>query len=313
MANTSRHHHYIPQLYLAGFTRDGTIKSQLTVIDKVDRKRFKTVPRNVGGERDFNRVDIPGLPIDAVEKALSEFETQLDGVIKRVIGEKALPKVDTEDFSVIMHFIALLGIRNPRLRTNINLVNEQISKMILHQIVATPERWEGIMQQMKHAGKKMPEETTYEKMKRFVEEDRYRVTTANESHISIEFQVAKDVLPILFRRKWSLIVAKEGAGEFVSSDRPVAITRYKPLRNDLFDPGFGSFHTELTLPLNRELAILGTFEGRSKRKKAKLKDVADINGRTIRLAEQRIYYSGNEFNYIDVDSKIYKASSLYES
>lgn len=137
MENISRSHHYVPQFYLTGFTIDGSIKSKLTVIDKTAQKRFETIPRNVGAQRDFNRVDIPGQPIDAVERALAEFDGQAAGVLKKIANKEVLPNTETEDFSVIMHFIALLGIRNPKLRTNMNSTHEQIGKMMAHQVVAT--------------------------------------------------------------------------------------------------------------------------------------------------------------------------------
>ena len=74
MSNTSRNNHYIPQFYLKGFLDPNLSKEQLCVIDKIEKRHFVTSPRNVGSQRDFNRVDIPGKPIDTVEKSLSEIE-----------------------------------------------------------------------------------------------------------------------------------------------------------------------------------------------------------------------------------------------
>lgn len=312
MENISRSHHYVPQFYLAGFTIDGSIRSKLTVIDKTAQKRFETIPRNVGAERDFNRIDIPGQPIDAVEKALAEFDNQVAGVLKKIANEEVLPNTETEDFSVIMLFIALLGIRNPKLRSNMNSTHEQIGKMMGQQVVATRERWDNAMRQLRESGEDIPEGITYEEMKEFVEEDKYRVTTSNEFNIFLEFSVIPTILPLLFKRNWSLHIAKEDAGEFVASDRPVSIVRNKQLPNELFGPGFGSIQTELAFPLNRNLAVMGTFERCKKRKKAKRQDIANINERTIRLAERHIYYSGVDFYYTHLNN-MYRADSLYNA
>ena len=68
MSNTSRNHHYIPQFYLRGFLNPSCKKKQLYVIDKIKKQHFVTTPRNVGSQRDFNRMEIPGKPIDEAEK-----------------------------------------------------------------------------------------------------------------------------------------------------------------------------------------------------------------------------------------------------
>ncbi len=74
----ARGHHYIPRMYLKGFARNPGKKSKLFVFDfdKSDWLPGATNPVNIAKVRDFNRVDIEGLPIDALEMSLSEFETQ---------------------------------------------------------------------------------------------------------------------------------------------------------------------------------------------------------------------------------------------
>ncbi len=66
--SVSRHHHYLSQCYLKGFTQGSSKKSKLTVIDLKEKKRFEIIPRNVGGMRDFNRVEIEGVDPEVVEK-----------------------------------------------------------------------------------------------------------------------------------------------------------------------------------------------------------------------------------------------------
>ncbi|MFZ3064317.1 MAG: DUF4238 domain-containing protein [Nitrospirota bacterium] len=68
---TARHHHYLSQCYLKGFTKGDSKKSKLTVIDFREKKLFETTPRNVGGIRDFNRIDIEAIDQNALEKSLS--------------------------------------------------------------------------------------------------------------------------------------------------------------------------------------------------------------------------------------------------
>ena len=84
--NIARKHHFVPQSYLAGFTDDG----KLTVFDLESRKTFRTTPRKVATKRDFNRIDVHGLPPDAVEQALGDFEGRAISTIRRLQEREGL-------------------------------------------------------------------------------------------------------------------------------------------------------------------------------------------------------------------------------
>jgi hypothetical protein len=75
-----RKHHFVPQFYLRGFTGDN---DQLFVVDRPSEKTFRTSPKNVAAERDFNRVDVEGLAPDAIEKALADFEGKVAPALER--------------------------------------------------------------------------------------------------------------------------------------------------------------------------------------------------------------------------------------
>jgi hypothetical protein len=51
----------VPQAYLAAFTDKGTKGGKLFVLDVHTGRGFRTSPKNVASERDFNRVDIEGM------------------------------------------------------------------------------------------------------------------------------------------------------------------------------------------------------------------------------------------------------------
>ncbi|MDZ8249191.1 DUF4238 domain-containing protein, partial [Escherichia coli] len=72
--SVARHHHFLSQCYLKGFTSNGGKKSKLTVIDLKERKTFESNTRNVGGVRDFNRLELDGVDPNYLESSLAEFE-----------------------------------------------------------------------------------------------------------------------------------------------------------------------------------------------------------------------------------------------
>jgi hypothetical protein len=80
---TVRRHHYVPESYLKGFVDDAS-RPQLQVFDLKTRSRFAASPDNVAVERDFNRVEIPGRPIDELEDMLGRIEGDVISAIRRI-------------------------------------------------------------------------------------------------------------------------------------------------------------------------------------------------------------------------------------
>jgi hypothetical protein len=158
--STSRHHHYLSQCYLKGFTQGNAKKSKLTVIDLKESKTFETIPRNVGGMRDFNRVEIEGVDPEVIEKTQSEFESKV---------AKALQELpETLDFSsetkdLILGLIGMLAIKSPEMREHLSKPLIQIAKMTMAMTMETKERWESQIAQVKaDTGEDISNGKTYE-------------------------------------------------------------------------------------------------------------------------------------------------------
>ena len=198
VAAEARHHHYIPQCYLRGFTTGSGKKCRVTVANLRGGNFFETNPRNVGGSRDFNRIDVEDHAPDALEAALSGFEGEVATAIRNV---SASHKFEGEDRNAILNLIALLAVRSPQQRENWRQFEERIMKRILGLSLATKERWGSQMRQMKKAGYAVNEELTYEQMKDFYERDQYGIRLNNEHHIGLEFHGHDGVLRTLADRK----------------------------------------------------------------------------------------------------------------
>ena len=300
MNNISRNHHYIPQFYLKGFLGPGCSKEQFCVIDKIERQHFVTSPRNVGSQRDFNRVDIPGKSIDAVEKSLAEIEGEVAQVLKHVEDNATLPK-DT-DIDTLLYFVALLYGHNPQFRDNLSSSETTVIKQILKVLLSNPERYESYIQRERDAGKEVPE---YEEAKRFAEEGNFDILYGHGHHLRYELQSVDKILSLLRHRQWSLFIAEEGASDFVCSDHPVAlITIGDPPQNpdhpyNIGGPGLAQSNTELTMPLNRRMALFGAFNIPSYVGMAGEKMIADFNSNTILYAKRQIYCSNLGFKWLD--------------
>ena len=258
---TARHHHYLSQCYLKGFTKGGGKKSKLTVIDFRERKRFETNPRNVGGIRDFNRIDIDGIDQNALEKSLSEFEGEAASALCDL---KENLKFEGETRSLILNLIALLAVRSPEMREHWRKFQAEVAERIMDLSLATKERWESQMRQMKESGKEINEDLTYEDIKRFHESKEYDITVAREHHIHMEIVGINAILPYLDNRNWLLIKATDESGPFVTTDNPVNLTWKEPDKIPPFyrnSPGYGMKSTQVYFPVSRKLALIGEFDG----------------------------------------------------
>lgn len=298
MANEARHHHYIPQCYLRGFATGSGKQCRLTVANLRGKNFFETNPRNVAGIRDFNRVDLEGHAPDALEAALSKFEGEVAPAMRNVVQSRSF---GDEDRNAVLNLIALLAVRSPQQRENWRQFEERIMKQMLGLSLATKERWEGQMAQMKEAGYTVDEELSYEQMKEFWEKDEYDIRLNREHHIGLEFAGHNVVLRALVDRKWRLFFTNQEKGPFVTTDRPVVLTwnepgKVPPLYRQ--SPGFGMPETEVLFPLTQNALLVGAFEGKDSVEDADMFLVAGANGKMIGSAFEQVYAPKRVFPYV---------------
>ena len=275
-------------------------KGQLHVIDKMDMRTFITTPRNVGSQNDFNRVNIPGQPIDAAEKLFAEIDGKIARILKDVEEKATLP--EGVDMVTLSHFVVLLHVHNPQFRNNIADFETRVIKQILRCLTANRERYESQMQRVRPADEQTPK---YESVKHFVEEESFDIQYGHGHHLKYELESIDNVVSLLSQRKWSLFVAEEGASDFVCSDRPVAlISTEDPPKNpdhpyNIGLPGLGMENSELTMPLNRRMALFSTFEIPSYIRTVDEKVIGNVNIRTMLSATRQIYCSNLNFKFLE--------------
>ena len=120
----ARRHHYLPASYLAGFTTSGKKNGQFSVIEVETGRSFRTSPKNVAVERDFNRVYIDGMAPDVIENALAPFEQEAVQAIANIVNTGIFPK--GMDYHRIINLLCLIAVRKsfdarifqPKQRTN---------------------------------------------------------------------------------------------------------------------------------------------------------------------------------------------------
>ncbi len=252
---TARLHHTLPQAYLSAFTDKGNKEGKLHVLDVESGYSFRTSPKNVAAERDFNRVDIEGCPLDAAEQAFALFEEPAVEAIRKVLVSEVFPC--NEDCNLILNFLAFIAIHNPHLRNTFNRAREKELHLICSLLVSDKKLFDTHLRRAREDGHVPDTRLSFENVKKFVEDRRYRIEFSPGDNLRTELKAFDKVLPLLGQRTWSLLIAPGGGPEFICSDHPVTIV-WKDARNA--PVGYGLKETEVFFPLGRRAGFYGTFE-----------------------------------------------------
>lgn len=303
----ARKHHFLPQFYLAGFSASSSKDDFLWVFDQTEVKQWRARPADIAHQRDFYRVDLPGVDPDAIEQAFSIFETRAAPVVKKIVDTRNLPS--GEEFVVLLNLIAWIAVKIPGLRTSLGKFIEDVAKKTMGLVVATPKRWEATLGRMREQGYELGHNVNYEDMRAFVESDEFRVEMARNWYIRVVLNMMDAILPYLAARRWSLVIAEPDTGYFTCSDRPVALiwTTEMPA---FYSAGFGMRNTQLTFPLSKEVGLIGEFDGEPTRNTVDRRRVAGFNSRTGIYAERFVYSTFQNFYWLRKDGEIGETADL---
>lgn len=311
MGKQARHNHYLSEFYLKGFCEPHGKESRLTVLDLKSTRHFKTSVRNVGGVRDFNRINAAGIQPDYLEKALSKIESFIAEAIRAV--ESTL-EFDGENRGLILNLMGLLATRNPDLRKRLSEFETQVVRQEIGLMLSKREIWDGITNTTKHDGVHISEGASYEETKRFVESGEYEIKIPRERLITFELKMMDAILPALFARKWLLVVASANSGPFVAGDLPATLVWKHPKQVPAFlrsSPGFEMPDTQVVFPLSRNIALIGEFEGQNGVSHGSLESVARINSRIIKSAYSQVYAPNLQFKFMASGGKILQGLDLF--
>lgn len=289
--STARRHHFVPQAYLAGFTDTGTKNGQMYVMEAETRRSFRTSPKNIAVEKDFNRIDVDGYPLDYIENTLSPLEGSAVQAISRISDSTKFPS-DT-DYSAILHLMALLFIRNPKLRKSFNRSREHETRILSDLLVSSEATFNYQMAKARESGEDIPENVSYEEMRRFIKSGAYEIEFHPQSNLKVELNILETTVHRLHERSWSLLLASTGTPDFICSDHPVTLV-HKSHRNTPI--GLATRNTVLFFPLTRRLGFYGVFEEKLKPViEAPTKKIAILNDAVASNAMKHIYSAKNEF------------------
>jgi hypothetical protein len=297
-----RNHHFVPQFHLAGFTSTGTPDGLLWVFDLGQRRQWQTRPKGAATLRDFYRLtDEPG----AAEAALSMLETMFAPGIRHIVQEREPPNL--EERISLANYVALLHLRNPQFREMLRRHEEESAQYVLTLLTESRERWERTLSEASGRPITADEASQYPRIQRMVRDQSYRVEISNEYFVRQIGALAEPIIRCLFPRKWSVLVAADDAGDFICSDHPISLVSVGASSRFL---GFGTPQTEVTVPLDRKVAVVGRFEEEAGTEIADATKVGETNSRTAGMAEHYLYAPSSQFGFL-VDRVIRSSTDLF--
>jgi len=133
-------------------------------------RSFRTSPKNVAVERDFNHVDAHGIASDAIEQAWAPLEQEFAKATKNVVETQAFP--EERDYNFILNFLCLFAVRNPALRDSLNQAREHALHIAAELLVSDPQIYKRHVQELTNNREKASN-ASYAEMKLFVRQGFY--------------------------------------------------------------------------------------------------------------------------------------------
>lgn len=285
-------HHYIPQFYLRAFADGYKRKAKVYAIDLEQKKSFKTLVRNVGSRRHFNRVEIDGVCPNFVEDVTAEIEALIAPHVANIIEEQRFPTADHK--TSLLHLMSNTAARNPRIRGNLEEFRIRVTKKLLSVLTATEARWQSEIDKLKAEGFPFKKEVSYEEVRRLVEEDKLEFAVDQTVLISHELKAAEVVFEELKKRNWCFI--KPTANNFfITSDNPTSLVWSDRHRSGAWPPGYAVRKTTVFFPISTSLMLVGTFEALPEYMDFSDFQIAQANSVTARHATSQIYAQDGSF------------------
>lgn len=324
-ASRPQKHHWLPQFYLAGFTASGEKTGSLWTTDLQRRVQRSAAVKKVACERDLYRIDsVKNDPFCAEDK-LGDVEGRVAPVIRKIIAHSAIP--GGEEFQVLMEFIATMALRMPWFR-NMNFEAMQPFKKEMEEGMRIHPHQDVVL-----GGSQLSFRVSQSEMRQDVKDLRDPATFTHNLHMPTVMRLVPDLVPLLSRRRWSLIVADNDAGDYITCDCPVRLAWFAPPQNpaarmqpakqtvalsygkwrgSVPPPGFGCKRTYLVFPLDRRTALDATFELPGQVTAADKGSVAALNGLLVMGAHRYLYSAQPDFCWMDDHERIRVSASLLE-
>lgn len=274
MANSKKHHHYIPQFYIDGFTNElgevfvlehetGKINKQ-SKYGTFHKYKFYSVDFSKHEKRDPESAEemkkILGIEYvdtsnvkehpDMIEDLLGDSETISAPIIKKLIRREQISSSEKLELST---FIALMYTRTPSFRNFATEIEKQMMNQSIKELFSEEEKVKDIYNKMLAEG--YDKKIDVQELFKLVEEDRYKIEIPKELTIQTMLIGTSVIDRILYSKTWFIEEASSFTS-FITSDQPVFMNHPLVDKNGPFSVGVGTPGVEVIFPLSKELILI---------------------------------------------------------
>lgn len=257
--------HFVPQLYLQGFTHDG----KLWAHDKHTKKSFQSQPKSVANENEMYPAKLESYFTEVIEQPAQT-------AIELIRSHKSLSESDRK---ALAHYMAALWKRGPagrsksaaRLPNVASIVEEDLHKQIDDLVASEPS----------FGGQATEKKTLISNIiKKNIEEK-----STDIWHQLLSSESTPKIIAALTSMNWQLLISEEIT--YLASDNPLFFFSHE---------GIGPITAEATIPFSSSVALWMNRDPKSKPLYATASNafIKEANRRTAYNATRFIFSPNNE-------------------
>jgi len=280
--------HYVPQFYLRGFAISDTGNDKLWVYDK-----NKPVPRlqsagKVAKKNNLYSFFDPNGVDNVLEEALSKIESSAAPLFRRLQRED-VEFTNVGERYTFGKFVSFLAYRTPQFNRHLHILAQNLAK---GKLINHFEKKGGLQVAVEEFNKKTGYQVTPEKFLDAFNE--MKIKPPKGTFQVIMFEGAKKMIPHFCTMRWHFL-RSDADRFFVTTDAPVV---FHDLNNDdpFFKPGILQKSVQILFPVNKQLCLVATWEGREGYYLVDKDVVREINNKIAGAAERFLFSSIQQYN-----------------
>jgi Protein of unknown function (DUF4238) len=277
MVIENRRQHYVPRFYLERFVDH---LGYLWVYE-VGSSCRRSLPREVGHQRDYYALETDGERSDLVDRCLQQSETAAGKLLPKIARAE---EIDEHEWSELCTFLGLLFARVPATR---NYADRTYGKAATSKFLAVIEdavEFSRLFERSKH---RIIDATTAEEFRQRLLEG-YRLEQDSQYHNLITMMdVAQEATDCLSRFSWEITTTEEE--QFVTADNPVVTVTPDGHGMAAYGQWFDAPGVLVLFPLSSAVCLVLRKRSAGRRHPMSSKQVRCINSAVMALADRFMF------------------------
>ena len=287
---TKKRHHYIPRFYLEGFV-DSAHPPYIWVYDKENNGTIiRSTAKGIAVTKHyFSFKNIDGVKdCETIENLIAQMEGDGARILKEICSEKSFDEKSKYDFAV---FVALMMVRVPNFRENIETAFATMTKKIMQFVASHKENFTAMVKRYEKATGNDLGLPIEEARQMHLNPDKYFYLKTNpQVSLGMAFSQLEDFSKLFYGMNW-IFLKTSGDVKFLTGDNPFYYLDPTHDRKSFYGVGLCSPNIEVTLPLSQDYCALGTWKKSGGHRVASTQIVKTINRRTVMACSRFVFAS----------------------